>query len=193
MGYVKHDVVIATVLGMDMPDADEFDEFLKSLPPELRGLVIGPVSSIVPNGYATYAFLPDGSEEGWPQSDIADQARERFKSLFRGSRWVHVVYGGDVELGHHASIIEATPVEDGRTGPHLASRPRAEWHRQRIVADLVLRLASSSMPIANAISEAFEAGREYEAGIVPELPSTGLTLHERGGVIGLAGGPGSVR
>jgi hypothetical protein len=183
VGYTKHDAVIATVLGMDMPD---IDEFRASLPARIRHLVIGPVDDVAGNGYATYAFMPDGSKEGWPQSDAADEARERFKALFAEGRWVHVVYGGDIERGHHAAIVEASPVADGRTErPNLANRPRAEWTRQRIVADLALRLASSSMPVANALSEAFEAGRAYEAGVATDRPSTGLALSERGGVLGL--------
>jgi hypothetical protein len=188
VGYTKHDAVIATVLGMDMPD--DIDEFRRSLPPEIRRLVIGPfddpTGDPAGHGYATYVFLPDGSKEGWPLSDVADKARERFKELFGEGRWVHVVYGGDVERGHHAAVVEVSPVADGRTErPHLAERPRAEWTRQRIVADLVLRLASCSMPLANALSEAFEAGRAYEAGVEADRPSTGLALSERGGVLGL--------
>lgn len=188
VGYTKHDAVIATTLGMDMPD--DIDEFRRFLPPEIRRLVIGPFDDPTGDpaggGYATYMFIPDGSKEGWPLSDAADAARERFKALFAEGRWVHVVYGGEVERGHHAAIVEASPVADGRTErPHLANRPRAEWTRQRIVADLALRLASSSMPTANALSEAFEAGRAYEAGVDVDRPSTGLALFERGGVLGL--------
>lgn len=184
MGYTKHDAVIATTFGMDTPDIDAFRE---SLPPGLRGLVIGPVNDISNNGYATYAFLPDGSKEGWPQSDIADAARERFKALFGAGWWVHVVYGGEVERCHHAAVVEASPVENGRTErPHFANRPRAVWHRQRIVADLVLQLASNKhATIVSVLSAAFAAGRAYEAGVEDDRPSTGLALYEQGDMLGL--------
>jgi hypothetical protein len=116
MGYIAHDAVLVTASdymeGRDgWPDVDAFRQ---SLPEEWRSLVIGPVRSIT-NGYLSYAFLPDGSKEGWDTSDQGDEYRQRFAALFLarysdGSGPFDVVkvrYGGD-EYDH----ASAEPVLD---------------------------------------------------------------------------------
>lgn len=107
MGYIAHDAIIVTVsdyiLGREtdplMPDVDAFRA---SLPAEWQALIVGPVTSIT-NGYLTFAFLPDGSKEGWGTSDRGDEYREQFAALFSfryddGSSPFDVVrvrFGGD--------------------------------------------------------------------------------------------------
>jgi len=79
MGYERHDAVIVVVSGYQAPP--DVDAFRESLPEEWRRLVIGPVESIA-NGYKIFAFLPDGSKEGWAPSDDGDKYRYRFRQLF---------------------------------------------------------------------------------------------------------------
>lgn len=82
-----------------MPDVDAFRA---SLPAEWQPLIVGPVGSIT-NDYWTFAFLPDGSKEGWDTSDRGDEYREQFEDLFSfryedGSSpfdVVHVRFGDD--------------------------------------------------------------------------------------------------
>lgn len=85
MGYTRHNAVIATLDAsvFDRDTAPDVEGFRASLPEPWRRLVIGPVQSIV-NSYVTFAFLPDGSKEGWPDSDEGDAYRERFVGLFNG-------------------------------------------------------------------------------------------------------------
>lgn len=87
MGYMRHDAVIVTASGWavdgtarDVPVPD-VEAFRQSLPEEWRPLVVGPVTSVV-NGYQSFAFLPDGSNEGWEDSEKGDEYRERFAALF---------------------------------------------------------------------------------------------------------------
>lgn len=96
MGYIKHSAVIITVHG---PHTVDIEAFRESLPEEFRPLVIGPVYSVV-NMYTTYAFLPDGSKEGWAESEQGDQFREAFINLFEGPDGVEVEFGGD----HHTEF-----------------------------------------------------------------------------------------
>jgi hypothetical protein len=100
MGYIAHDAVMVTASDYaDMPDVEAFRQ---SLPEEWRPLVIGPIRSVI-NGYLNFAFLPDGSKEGWDTSDQGDEYRQRFADLFSaghedGSSPFNVVkvrYGGD--------------------------------------------------------------------------------------------------
>ena len=82
MGYIAHDVVIATTQDYREGGSPDIDAFRLSMPEEFRHLVIGPIETAV-NGTKCYVFLPDGSKEGWDMSDEGDVWRERFKALFR--------------------------------------------------------------------------------------------------------------
>lgn len=96
MGYIAHDVVLVTSITPDQGNDPDMDAFRASLPEDWRPLVIGPVRSIV-NFYAFYAFLPDGSKEGWGPSDDGDEYRDRFAALFASGYYdvARVRYGGD--------------------------------------------------------------------------------------------------
>lgn len=90
MSYYAHNAVIVTINGymkrykgnifedLYMPDVEAFRE---SLPEKWRHLLVGPVQSVV-NDYISYAFLPDGSGEGWTDSDDGDKYRDEFADLF---------------------------------------------------------------------------------------------------------------
>lgn len=61
-----------------------------------------PVSEVVEspvNGYQSFLIAPDGSKEGWADSDKGEAAREAWTMWARSSRlyldWVHINYGGD--------------------------------------------------------------------------------------------------
>ncbi len=52
------------------------------------------------NSYISFLIAPDGSKEGWPDSDTGDAAREHWKAMLRGNDeiyvdWAHVNFGGD--------------------------------------------------------------------------------------------------
>lgn len=83
MSYVRHNTVVVTAAGHAMrgAGAPDVDAFRRSLPEEWRHLVVGPVGSAVED-YQSFVFLPDGSKEGWPESDLGDEYRERFIGLF---------------------------------------------------------------------------------------------------------------
>jgi hypothetical protein len=126
MGYMKHEAVIVTTwFGRDEPMPD-MDAFRASIPEPFRPLVVGPVLSVT-NGYYTYALLPDGSKEGWDDSDIGDAVREAFLDLFPerysdgSSRhcWVHVAFGRDhrCEVGDTVEGVDAVVVRNDESPP----------------------------------------------------------------------------
>lgn len=83
---MRHNTVIVTAAGYAMEGkygvtAPDVEAFRESLPEEWRRLLVGPVQSVV-NGYLSFAFLPDGSKEGWEDSDLGDEFRQRFIDLF---------------------------------------------------------------------------------------------------------------
>ena len=113
MGYVRHDAVIVTTEDFREGGLPDIDAFRASLPEEWRRLVIGPVETAV-NGTLVYVFLPDGSKEGWNDSDFGVMVREQFRSLFQmqyddGSSADDVVtvsFGADygIEVGARVSV-----------------------------------------------------------------------------------------
>lgn len=112
MGRIVHDAMVVTTSDIRPGGLPDMDAFRASLPEALRPLVVGPISAPL-NGYVSYAFLPDGSKEGWGASNEADECRQRFADLFNhhysdGSTHddaVAISFGGD--LRHEISDPQA--------------------------------------------------------------------------------------
>lgn len=112
MGEVYHDAIIVTINRDNRGTAvlaDRVAAFRDGLPgPQSpypwQQLVIGPIRSVV-NYFESYVFLPDGSKEGWADSDAGDRYRAEFIALFQdvgyGVDIIHARYGHDfiVEKG----------------------------------------------------------------------------------------------
>lgn len=93
MGYIRHEAIVVTA----------FD--IKHLE-RARSLAIEadlPVSERVPspvNSYQSFFVAPDGSKEGWADSDRYETARTEFIKALRSDEqlycdWVLVSFGGD--------------------------------------------------------------------------------------------------
>lgn len=88
MSTTIHDVVIVQIRGyiFNTPvhspaPAPDLDAFRKGMPEWLRPCVIGPVKNPLDSGYTAF-WMPDGSSEGWEDSDDADTWRRKFMDLF---------------------------------------------------------------------------------------------------------------
>lgn len=99
MGYMRHHAIIVT----SWNEKNLFKVHIKARRIFGDDLVSNIVKSLI-NDYQSFFIAPDGSKEGWEDSDIGDMKREAFiKSLdnFRyedGSSpldWVEVQYGDD--------------------------------------------------------------------------------------------------
>ena len=104
MGYIRHHAAIAVV-----PDygegCDEARAAIIKLQQQMGAdnnfpatpqCIFGPVMGI--NDYQSWAFLPDGSKEGWGVSDTADDYRKDFISAARLAEYasvVELIMGGD--------------------------------------------------------------------------------------------------
>jgi hypothetical protein len=107
MGWVQHNAIVIT----------SWDEkriaAARQKATELGMQVLGPVMSAI-NCFHTLVICPDGSKEGWPESDAGDRQREQFKEWLDTLRyddgstaleWVEVQYGSDsrdAEIVAHA-------------------------------------------------------------------------------------------
>ena len=77
--------------------------------------IIGPVT----NFQHSFFIAPDGSKEGWPDSNAADEARDSFISYLNKSRpkfslsWVEVMFGDD--SGYSEIVNEVNREEQTKT------------------------------------------------------------------------------
>jgi len=101
MGTIQHNAVIATT--WDNEKFDAMIEWINQLSDREKELFVARKSWV--NSYRTIILTPDGSKEGWPESDAGDNLRNRFLTRLHrdgyedgGNCWdfVHIGYG---ELG----------------------------------------------------------------------------------------------
>jgi len=94
MGRIKHHAIIVTA-GSD----DEITRIHAKAFEMFEHLCSEVIDSKI-NGYSTFFIAPDGSKEGWEDSDHYDQQRSEFKkwiSRYDGysAEVVEIYYGGD--------------------------------------------------------------------------------------------------
>jgi hypothetical protein len=97
MGYIRHDAIVVTSWKSEAIEAAAKEAT------ELGCTVIGPSDGVM-NGYRTLLVCPDGSNEGWDNSEAGDERRERFRAYLTAQRyddgsspleWVELSYGSD--------------------------------------------------------------------------------------------------
>ena len=102
MGYIKHDAIICTTWKKE--DADEAQkkaiEILEKNKEGSGSLVSEMVEYIINGGYSFF-IAPDGSKEGWDDSNVCDNARKDFLDWLSKSEnycdYIEVRFGGDDE------------------------------------------------------------------------------------------------
>lgn len=100
MGYLKNEAIL--VSGWDDKRVKEAHESATAIfdSKGMGGLVGGIVPHAV-NGGAAFLIAPDGSKEGWEQSDVGDALRQEFIAYLRGEGrdlyldWCLILIGGD--------------------------------------------------------------------------------------------------
>lgn len=97
MGYVRHDSIIVTTWN------PEGIERALAIARQAGLNVLGPSRPTI-NGYQTLCVVPDGSKEGWIDSDVGDSRRRDFLAWLEGQgyddgsscfEWCAVSYGSD--------------------------------------------------------------------------------------------------
>jgi hypothetical protein len=90
MGYIRHEAII--VVFWDFKGAlktfnDFFDDIdiMNAQPNDDKiAVIVRPTQTT--NGYYVCGILPDGSKEGWTQSDACEHQRERLAALAHGQK-----------------------------------------------------------------------------------------------------------
>lgn len=91
MGRIQHHAIVATTWDDSM--VTKIKKFISESP--LKHLFsVGPVAI---NGYVSVVMFPDGSKEGWDDSDVGDAERNKSIVLLEDgySEWVEVSFGDD--------------------------------------------------------------------------------------------------
>ena len=79
MSYTLHDAIIVTAHFLE--EAEPAHAKASELGLQVTDIVVSD-----PNGWATFLIAPDGSKEGWPESDAGDSARAQWKAWAREQR-----------------------------------------------------------------------------------------------------------
>lgn len=99
MGYIRHNAIIVTSW------EDEAIVEAAAMARQIGLQVLGPSDEAL-NGYRSVLVCPDGSKEGWDESDRGDERREGFKNWLDDQRyedgstslcWAEIAYGGDYQ------------------------------------------------------------------------------------------------
>lgn len=107
MGFIRHKAMIVTGGGERLKKAHKKAKaiFKKN---KVETSNITEIINSGMNGYESFAILPDGSKEGWPDSNLADKCRNELKEWLKNNQegwneWVEVSFGND---GGRANITE---------------------------------------------------------------------------------------
>lgn len=105
MGYIRHNAIIVTTWNAELATATAAEARALGLS------VLGPSEEAI-DGYRSVVIVPDGSKEGWGDSDLGDERRAALKGWLQSQRyddgsspleWVEVAYGSD---DCEASIVD---------------------------------------------------------------------------------------
>ena len=92
MGYMRHHAIVVT-----SSDNDQL-ELARDAAAD-AGLSPSAIVSSAVNLYHSFFVPPDGSKEGWEESDVGDASRDCFVNYLRPQSgflsWVEVFYGDD--------------------------------------------------------------------------------------------------
>jgi hypothetical protein len=97
MGFIRHDAIVVTAWSGSQAEAARGRAIDLKLP--VTDLTEGEI-----NGYVSFLIAPDGSKEGWEDSDYGDKARKewiKWANEMQTVDWAHVSFGGDQPEAAH--------------------------------------------------------------------------------------------
>lgn len=107
MGYIRHHTIVVT----------SWDEkLIKEIHETAQDIFewVSPISPQAQNGYRSFFVPPDGSKEGWPESEVGDANRACFVQYLKdmayadgstAASWVESQYDDD---NHEAKVVSAS-------------------------------------------------------------------------------------
>jgi len=114
MGYMRHHTIIVSGLYGDCVDKAHKEA------KEIFGDLVSEIVDSPINGVCSFFVAPDGSKEGWPESNDGDYNRFKFKIWLNKQRyeddssplsWVEVFYGDEMGVAeivtHDREVADA--------------------------------------------------------------------------------------
>jgi hypothetical protein len=165
MGYMTQHAIIVTSWE---------SELLKEAHRKAVTTFDSPVSMMSPetvNGYRSFFVAPDGSKEGWPESEAGDNQRDSFIEWMEGQRsdddyrsslsWVEVQYGDE---DYETKIIrdsdqyarERTKGDNMEIPNEIETGDGICFHRAEWVSDCAVKLAAEEMGNSGQPAEPWE-------------------------------------
>jgi len=110
MGIIQHDCIIGITC-----NSKEFlrirDWVQTSVPEKFRRLFL--FGGVVVNNYQTVVMIPDGSKDGWPESDEGDKIRQMFiDEMLKTELTWEIVSVGFGDLGLSITCKSETEEDD---------------------------------------------------------------------------------
>ena len=99
MGYIRHHAILVTSWS-----SDEIKRAHAQAVKCFGDKLVSWTETTQINGYGTFTVIPDGSKEGWPESDQGDERRDQFIDWLNQQRhtdgsgpfaWAEVQYGDE--------------------------------------------------------------------------------------------------
>lgn len=102
MGYIRHHAIIVTAYHHDIQNIHHVAVTLFHNNKRLvGGDMVSPVIGPLYNNMSSFFIAPDGSKEGWYESDVNDERRKEFINYLNSDecpgypKWVEVCYSPD--------------------------------------------------------------------------------------------------
>lgn len=101
MGYMRHHTIVVTSF------SDEKIRPAHDRAVDVFGSTASSIVEGVVNGHCSFFIAPDGSKEGWPESDTGDRLRAEFIKWLDGQRfgdgsspfdWAEIQFGDDCHV-----------------------------------------------------------------------------------------------
>lgn len=109
MGYIRHHAIVCTSWSLKRLEAARVRclELGANVTEVVRGSI---------NEYHSFMVGPDGSKEGWQESDAGDERREKIKAALREGyadggtyiEWIEVQYGDE---NHDSRIVAGSDTD----------------------------------------------------------------------------------
>jgi hypothetical protein len=108
MGYMRHHAIVVTASDYVKNEKQISDiKKIRDKAVEIFGSKHKLVSTIIPaiNCYGSFFIAPDGSKEGWEDSDLCDKKRDKFLKWLQSqdkkgvySDWAEIQFGDDERI-----------------------------------------------------------------------------------------------
>lgn len=120
MGIIQHDAIVVV-------SSDEFFIEAARAFAVSTGLEVSEISPVLTNGYRSFCVFPDGSKEGWEESNLGDARRAEIVSYLDRGR----CYWAEVSMGELGTNVRSSDDDDDSRVRQLEEELEAAYREIR--------------------------------------------------------------